>query len=306
MIEAVNASKVASNGGEEYIDVKKYIGVASIKVLALNPNNATLRSLGWTIPEDANEPNYIYKDADGKYSGTQLRFIAQIQDMEDKPVISLTFWVRPEIRYNSDKSKVVIIDKYGRTAYATQEEYNAGEIPQYSKGPANISKPYLPCHEGEEELVLFLMKLLNVTPLTRIDRLTGNWVDNANPGSLTIDDWKTLCKGDVSEVKGYLKMQPENCVKVILGVRVKQDNKSYQTFLNTRYIGNGAGPARDSGEYPSAVQAIGKFMDSHPNTASQYLFSAAPVKEWKLEATEVKDNSETFSPSVEKEEDLPF
>lgn len=289
MIENANVSKNPVNG--EFVDIQKYIGVASVNVLAVNPDNATLRKYGWTVAEDAQEPNYVTIKEDGKKL-TRVRFLAQIHDLEEKPVVAIDFWVSPEICINSEGSKCKILDSFGRTAWGTKDEVKAKKIPQYSSGPANISTPYKPCHRGEEELVNFLFKYLNITPLQMYDRVKKNWVPSKNPGRLTIDNWGSLCEGNVEEIRRYVNMQPDNRVKVILGVRSTDDNKTYQTFLNTLYIGNGAVPDRNTGEYTNARKAIDKFYEGRPD--SPYNFIAAPVKVYSESATQVSDNSGTM------------
>lgn len=292
MISNANESKSPSTG--EYVDIRKYIGVASINVLAVNPNNAKLRSYGWTIADDAQEPVYVTTASDGKKSA-RVRILGQIQDLDEKPVIALDFWIRPEVFITKDGNKAKIIDSYGRTAYGTKAEIKAKQIPQYTNSLANISPDYKLCHTGEEELVAFIMKYDNITPYQIFDRKAGKYVPNKNPGHLTIDNWDKLCNGDATEIKEYLGMQPNNRVKVILGVRTTDDNKTYQTFLPTTFIGNGAVPDRTTGEYTSARKAIDKYYENRQD--SPYSFSAFPVKEWKETATEVKE-----TPAVE---DMP-
>lgn len=285
MIENANASKNAASG-ENFSDIKKYIGVASINVLAINPNNTTLRMYGWQIPEDADEPKYVTTNNEGKKSA-RVRFLAQIQDLDDKPVVALDFWIRPEIQFNKDLTKCLIIDSFGRTAYGTKSEVQAHAIPQYANGPANISNDYKPAHVGQDALILFLMKYLNVTPLQMFSAKSNQWVATKNPGRLTIDYWDKLCNGDVSEIKSYIALQPDNRVKVVLGIRTTDDNKNYQTFLPSCFIGNGARVDITTGEYASARKAIDKFVEYR----SGYTFSAVPVKEWTETATEVVDQS---------------
>ena len=284
MISNTSASKTPST--LEYVDIKKYIGVASVHVLAVNPSNSRLRSYGWQIPEDAQEPKYVITDAEG-HKSARVRLVVQIQDFDDKPVIALDFWVRPDVMFNKDQTKCKIIDSYGRTAYGTKAEVQGKQIPQYSNGPANISKDYKPCHTGEEDIVLFLMKYLNVTPLQTYDRVKKTWIPTKDPGHVTIDNWKKLCDGDVSEIAAAIAMQPDNRVKVLLGVRTTEDNKTYQTFLSTCYIGNGSVPDRNTGEYAAARKAIDKWREGHPNATIE--FSAMPVKEWSVSATEVTE-----------------
>ena len=320
MITGNKDSKNSANG--EFIDIRKYIGVASISVLALNPNNAKLRSFGWQIPEGAEEPKYVTVGSDGRKSA-RLRMLVQIHDLDEKPVVALDFWLGPEVMFNSDKTKCKVIDSFGRTAWGTKAEVQGHKIPAFANGNyANISSDYKPCHTGEEELVAFLMKFLNVTPFQIFDRVKNAWVKSKDPGHVTIDNWANLCNGNVSEIASAIAMQPENRVKVVLGVRTTDENKSYQTFLSTSYIGNGAIPDRNTGEYTSARKAIDKYLDSLQQRAdrnSNYVmpnieFSATPVKAWNVSATEVTDNAETNdtpsfdSPEYTKQvdDDLPF
>jgi len=309
MISNTSKSKNAPSGAD-FSDIRKFIGVASINVLAVNPNNSKLRSYGWTIPEDADEPKYQTVDSEGRKSA-RLRLLAQINDLDEKPVVALDFWVRPDVMFNKDQTKCKVIDPYGRTAYGTKSEVQAHQIPQYANGPANISPNYKPCHNGEEEIVNFLIKYLNVTPLQIFDRVKQTWIPTKDPGTVTIDNWKRLCDGDTSEINAALALQPDNRVKVVLGIRTTDDNKSYQTFLSTAFIGNGAVPNRDTGEYASARKAIDRWAEGHPNTTID--FSALPVHEWNVTATEVKENPVNDLPDFNSSEytrtdveDLPF
>lgn len=319
MIENFNASKNASS--ENYVDVKKYIGVASVNVLAVNPTNALLRQYGWQIPEDADEPKYVTVNNDGKPSA-RVRFLVQIQDMDEKPVVAMDFWIRPDVYFNNDMTKCQIIDAYGRTAWASKTEVQKHEIPMLSTGSrANINSDYKPSHRGQAEIVAFLMKYLNVTPLQIFNKDKNEWVPTKNPGRLTIDNWGALCNGNVSEIKEYVSLQPDNRVKVIFGIRTTEDNKTYQSVLigdskSGAFIGNGVRLDITTGEYASARKAIEKARNWYDenNKEYPYTYSAAPVKEWKQTATEVEDNStvedmpDFGSPEYTSydESDLPF
>lgn len=314
MIENVNASKMPSTG--EFVTYPKYIGVASINVLAINPNNDKLRKFGWNLPDDAEEPSYLIekKDENGKITVTsKVRLLAQIQDLDEKPIVMLDFFCRPDILVNKDGTKCKIIDQYGRTAWATKDELKNHKIPVYSDGrEASISYPYKPCHKGEAELVTFLYKYLNITPLQSFDKVSNSWVLSKNPGKLTIDNWNSICSGDISEIAGYLALQPENRVKVILGITSTEDNKSYQAFMNDMYISNGARVDMQTGEYATARKYIDKYFAAFPNSSVSY--SATVVKEWKPVATTITEQVNVTTPlfdengnfTGEPTDDLPF
>ena len=292
MIENYNASV----NPDEIIDYKKFIGVGKVNILSVNPSNEILRSVGWNIPENADEPQYVKtKDVDGKtQTYARVRFLVQVQDMEEKPIVPMDFWVRPEVFINSEQTKCKIIDSFGRTAWGSKDEVKGHKIPQYKNGPANIASDYKVCHRGEEEIVRFLFKYLNITPLQVFSRAANDYVESKNPGKLTIDKWSSLCTGDVSEIKEYVKLQPENCVGVVFGIKTTDDNKTYQTFLNTYYLGNAA-KTDLNGEYPAARRAIDKYMEDGRH--SDEIYSAKPITEWTTTATQaISDNSEDASP----------
>ena len=320
MITNANVSKTASASYDDFAEIKNYVGVASVNIIAVNPNNATLREAGWSIPEDANEPEYLHRDENGKIDSARVRLLARIMDLEEKPVIPLDFWIRPDVKTNKDGTKCKIIDPYCRTAWATSDDVKTRSIPTYSTGnKADISPDYKLCHIGEEEFVAFLAKYFNITPYQRFVRATrgandGHWEKNDNPGMVTINDWKALCSGNVTEVEGDFK-NPEtknNCVKVILGVRQTENNKIRQVFItgglrDNAYLSNAMPVDKFTGEYNNATKGIQRFNESHPNTVAQYTFSAAPVKEWKLASSNVEDNSgEEANIFESKEDDLPF
>ena len=306
MIENYNESKTT-----EVVDYKKYLGVASVNVLCVNPDNAKLRMYGWNIPDNAEEPKYIVtKERDGKpVTSTRVRLLVQVQDLEDKPIIPLDFWISPEVVQNADGSKGKVIDNFGRTAWGTREEIKAHKIPQYKNGEASISSDYRMCHRGEEELVTFIFKYLNITPLQVYSRASNSYQDTKNPGKFAFDDWHRLCDGNMKELEGYLRLQPQNQVKVLLGLRTTEDNKVYQTFINYKYLGNSTSPDKNTGEYTAAKNIIAKYFEQHANSTDT--FSAEPVKEWSQTATEdIKDNSvglfDDNGNMVDDDFDLPF
>ena len=154
--------------------IKRYIGVASVYVLAVNPTKEDLEKLYERDIENAPvyvEEKEVGKD-DNKHMTTQCRidFIIKADPekylgADNQPlnfVNRISLFLRNEYRYNGDKTKVQVIDKYGRTAWVSIEDAKNHVIPQYSNGPANIDKDYRPAYYGEETLVKFLIAYLNI------------------------------------------------------------------------------------------------------------------------------------------------
>ena len=168
--------------------------MASVNIIAINPSNDKLRKYGWQIADGADEPKYTAViDRNGRRIETaRARFLVQIMDLEDKPVIPLDFWVHNEYELNKNGDKCKIIDSYVRTAWATKDDIKAKRVPQYSNGPAAISQQYTLCHIGEEAILKFIFKYLNITPFRVFDKVTNQFVPSKNPGRLTIDKWAEL------------------------------------------------------------------------------------------------------------------
>lgn len=282
MVENHNQSRTADEIGATF---KRYIGVATLKVMSINPDNKALRECGWTIADDADEPVYV-TDAvmpDGtSRRKMKVRFMCKIMDLKDQPIIPIDFRVGADVVIGSQSNKVKIIDLFGNTAWGTKEEVQTRAIPVYASGPATIEKPYRPCHRGEEELVAFLQKLLYINPYKVKDKKTGQWVKAANPGKLSIDNWGVLCNGDTTEIFKMHMLEPDNMLKVVLGVNKTDDNKIYQTFLNTRFYSAMMRP--NNGKY-DAVEA---YLEK--NTQDGYEFSADIVHEYVEEPSNVEPN----------------
>ena len=311
MIENFNSSNVS--GGVS--DIKKYIGVATISVLAVNPSNDKLRSFGWKVQEGAEEPHYSSMDDEGKPVG-RVRFLCQIHDLKEKPVVAIDFWCRSSYTIGKTSGKIRIIDSYGRTAWATKDEFKAHKIPQYTNGAANISEDYKPCHPGQDKLIAFLYKLMNITPLKMYDHDKKEYVATKSPGRITIDEWNAICTGDVKEIQSIINLRPNNQMKVVLGVKTNDENKTYQTFLDMcdgtskiSYFSPNIKLDENTGEYNVARKRIDEYFENFSN--GNVSFSATPVTEWKEVATTVEDNSsksmfDDEGNFVEDDGDLPF
>lgn len=310
MIEANNSS--VSN----FVDIKKYVGAARIHVLNVNPNNETLRNYGWSIPEGAPEQQYTFTDKEG-HPYSRVRFLVQILNLKDKPVIPLDFMVRPEITIGKTSGKYRIIDSFGRVAWASKDDVKAYRIPQYSNGPANIGNDYKPCHPGQDKMIAFLYKYLNVTPLQIFDKKSNAYIDSKNPGHIYIENWADICNGNVREIQAGLNQAPNNEVFVILGVQTTDENKTYQTFLDmcdgttkVPYFGPNTKLDEATGTYSIAQKRIDEYKKNFPD--STVTFSASPVSEWSATATEVKDNAPSMFDDngnyalADDNDDLPF
>lgn len=279
---------VGKHGETQEAQVRSlYVGVASLNAIAVNPSNEELRRMGVNVPDDAEEKSAVYVHDNGDGTSTARTRVSVWCGVKDKGfegrLVRLDFWVSPEPRMNAAKDKVQVIDRYGRTAWATQAEYEAGAVPQYANGPARLDKGYKVCHAGEEALVSFLREYLCVPQADRWDKAAGRFVPNPGAGVLTVDGWDALCGGDVSEVREMLALEPGNAVKAMLGVRTGEDNRTYQTFYGGAFWPNWMRPDRATGAYNGAQREV----DSMGDYDRACEWSAAPVHEWAPAPTQV-------------------
>ena len=228
----------------EPIVTPKYIGVAPVSILAVNPNKVTLEKLYNRTFEE--EPNYITEttDATGKeIPSVRINFVVKT-DSERTNGIDMTtnvsFFLQKSYQQGSQSGKYKIIDKYGRTAWATKEVIEAKQIPMYTNGPANIDKDYRPCYVGEEELTNFLKNYMNI-PNVQV-YLNGSWVNNpkVNPTDCEarLEHIEDYFRGNFKELSDIINYQPNNKVKVLFGIRTSNEGKLYQSVYTQMTLKN--------------------------------------------------------------------
>lgn len=248
---AIGKAKASAEAGSGF---KMYIGVGSFRVLGVNPTKEELSKFYGR--EMQNDPTYVSQktDKDGKpYTQTRISFMIQADPSDGKSAkdanaalkeplkTTINFFVDSRYRYNSDQSKVQVIDKYGRTAWVTIEQAKNKQIPVYSNGPAKLDKDYHPCHTGEEELVKFIINYLNITPIESYNKNTGTWVPAPHPEDCELDyHFADYLKGNVSELKEMCTLIPTNKLKILLGVRTDDEGKQFNTAYTRTTLRNGS------------------------------------------------------------------
>ena len=280
---AFGQGQVSSEGGS----VKRYIGVASVFVLGVNPLKEELEKFyGRTLD---NAPEYLGEAevGDTKVPQARLDFIVKADpekylDEHNQPlnfVSKVSLFIRRAYRYNKDNTKVQVIDKYGRTAWVTVEQAKAHEVPVYSNGPANIDKDYRPAYIGEEELIKFLIAYLNIPACQRY--VDGKWVmndaDKLSDSEASLEHIEDYFKGDFSELKTIIGYQPNNKVKVLFGVRNTDDNKQYQTAYTRMFLKNGVS------DYSKLDKDVKETQNSGALSTSE--FDCTELHEYVVEST---------------------
>ena len=100
---------------------------------------------------------------------------------------------------------------------------------------ANLVSDYRIAYQGEEDLVKFIIALLNIPRPDAWDAEKKVFVMKTDPKELAkseclLDNIKSYFEGNVSEVKKVLGFQPKNRLKLLVGVRTAQNGAQYQAI----------------------------------------------------------------------------
>lgn len=275
--------------------VKRYIGVAPVFVLAVNPNKAELERLYDT--ELDNAPEYIGESEIGqegnKYKVPQVRLDFIVQTDSEKCGIDMkskvSFFLKKEVRYNKDKTKIQVINKYGETTWLPVENVKNGTVPE------NLSwfeaADFRPAYIGEEELTGFIKAYLNI-PNKSYRKKNGEVVElkDKSEAEARLDQIENYFKGDFSELRNVISLQPKNKVKCMFGVKTTSDNKQYQAVYTQRFLKNNV---TDYSKLDEEMQDR-KINGAYPDTE----FSVCDLREYTVDSTD-------FSTSTAVKDDLP-
>lgn len=291
---AISKGKESTEGGM----FKRFIGVGSCYVKAINPTKEEMEKLYNTTLEKA--PEYVgeveNRETGAKIPNVRLNFVVQPDPEKygDVGLQSHTMFLRKEVRYNKDKTKVQVIDKYGRTAWVTIEQAKNHEIPMYSNGPANLDKDYRPAYVGEEDLTNFLINYLNIPSPMKFNRNDRTWymVDDPSESECRLDCIDKYFKGDFSELRDALNLQPNNKVKICFTVRTAEDGKQYQGTYVRMTLRNSVS---DYSKLDADIQEMRNSSTSSSVANTEY--RTCEFQEYKVEAS-------TFTP--DSSGDMPF
>ena len=218
-----------SNESKEAVGFKKYIGIGSSYVLAVNPSKAELDKI---YGSDVKEPEYVKDTDDGKEA--HITFIVKTNPDSCGGIEAINrvmFTLRATPAYNKDHTKVQVIDDYGNSSWASVDDAKAGNKLMSSTGKElKIASKYRMACNGEADLVAFLKTYLCVDDA--FNYVNGSWVlkDNASDYLFSLEHIKDYFNGDFSELRQAIALQPNNKIKLLYGVRTTDDGKQYQAI----------------------------------------------------------------------------
>ena len=239
---AISKGQVSTEGE----GFKRYIGVAPVNVIAVNPTKEELSKI--YNREIENEPVYV-KDVESNGKTVRQVRVDFIVKTADTCVDSVTgqhidFISRITFFINNDRrvsrtGKIQVIDNYGRTSWVTEEQLATHAIPLSSKGtPLRISNNYRPVYNGEEDLTNFIKTFLNIPNPERYVNETWLPIEDQTVAEVRLDRIPEYFNGNVSEIKEAINYQPNNKVKVLFGVKTGDDNKQFQAVYTQMVLRN--------------------------------------------------------------------
>lgn len=291
---AIGKTKESTEGS----DFKRYIGLGSSYVLAVNPNKAKLDELmGY---ESLSDPEYTGSDDNGHWA--RVTFIVRT-DPKVCDGIEITnrvsFTLRPTPAYNRDQTKVQVIDDYGNSSWAAVDDAKAGKKLLSSAGnPLKIADKYRMACVGEADLVAFLKAYLNVDDA--FNYANGTWSLKANAADCVfgLEHIKDYFAGDFSELQDALKLQPNNKVKLLYGIRTTDEGRQYQTIASRN------GFVLRNSASASAITHLEKdlFNAKQAGAYATTEFQVKPLYEYTVEPTNLDQPQQDPQPS----DDMPW
>jgi hypothetical protein len=222
---AIGETKESTEGGSTF---KRYVGYGASKILAYNPTKEKLDEImGY---ESSFDVKYTEEDEEGN-KVAHIHFIVETDpdtcngiDIKNKAMFTL----KKKPALSTSGETVQVIDDYGNYARMNYEDAKAHK-PLPSNYKIDQTGYRIAC-EGEVDLTVFLRKFLNL-PST-LDYANGAWTlkKDAWKGKFKLEHIADYFKGDFSEIKEALDYQPNNKVKLLYGVKVKDDGTQRQVI----------------------------------------------------------------------------
>ena len=223
----------------------------------------------------------------------------------EMPLVTMPLFVTNQKQFGAKSGKYQVVDKYGRFAWATEAEISAKEIPTYSNGKkADISNDYRIAFVGEEDLTAFIKAFLCIPSITKWDNDEKCMVPNSEVKPeececrLEVESFEKLFKGDFSEIKEILGFQPNNKVKVCLGVRTDANSgKLFQSVYTKKFMSNAS---TNYNSLDKMLQADASYAAEN-NKVLNTEYSAETVHEYSVTPTNF-----SAAPEDAPSDDMPF
>lgn len=286
----------AGKESTEGASIKFYTGVGPVFVKGVNPNKAELEKFYNRTLETA--PEYISETEVGpegnrkKVPQVRIDFLVNTDAEKCNGIdikTKISFFIAKEYQYNRDRTKVQVINDYGEFTWIPVENAKAGTVPETLKwfDPKGMRPAFI----GEEPLTGFIKAYLGIPNKSYRNSTTGEVVEikNLADAEAKLDKIPDYFKGDFSELRSLIALQPKNKVKCLFGVRSSDEGKQYQAVYTHMFLKNNVTKYEYLEKHVNDRKANGAYSTTE--------FIVGPLKEYTVEATD-------FSSSAN--DDLPF
>jgi hypothetical protein len=282
---------------------KRYIGYANSYVVAVNPSKAELEKIYGRELEK--EPEYVGEDEQGKY--VRIDFIVKTDPNEGanpkknipghgiEIINHAMITLRPTPATNQEGDQVTVFDRYGNYARMLKADADAHKKPVSVNGKdLRVDTDYKIACVGQDLLLHFLKTYLGMG--CGFDYKNGVWVkkDNAADDEFVLEKIKNYFTGDVSEIREAIAFQPNNKIKLLYGVKTKEDGKQQQVVCTKgeMVLSNAANA--------NALAKLEKdLVNAKQNGAFQNIdYRIQELQEWSVEPTNLEKPAQNS--------DLPF
>lgn len=215
--------------------ITRFVGVGNFKIHGVNLPKEKLSELyGKQVDKDLVTTKEI--EIDGvKYPAVNLNFTLSAEINGKTEYFTLRYSIIKN-RVMSQEGKTKVTDEYGRTAWVTDAEFANHSVPMYSNGPANITTAYRALYRGEELVTMMLKSYVGIPSVEKWEEIDGvrkvvGMIDNPAEAEARLAKIENYFNGDFSELSEILTYQPENTIKLALGVRKDDRNNLWQEFF---------------------------------------------------------------------------
>lgn len=202
-------------------------GLVPMMVLAVNPSKKELESIYGRDLEK--EPEYISADEAGVRK-LRVDFIMKtvINDKmgcKEEIITKVPFFLEDKPAYNSDETKVSMLNLYGESTWIPLENAKSGVMPD-NMSWFNTTK-MRPAYRGEIELVGFLKQYLGIPNRAFKDKV----IPDITKAEIQLEKIKSYFTGDIKEFVNVVNIRKTTNIVVLAGgVRTTDDNKQYQAW----------------------------------------------------------------------------
>lgn len=287
---------------DEVTEIKRYIGVGSFKIAGVCPTKAELETI-YGRPQEK-DPVYLSEveiEVEGgnkvKVPQARIDFLLKLDETKHvdpatgnpmKLTARKSYYITKAYRYNRERTKLQVIDEYGRTAWVTEDQLAAHEIPTYKNGPANISANYRAAFIGEENLTNFLKAFLGIGNVMRYIKEENKWVMKDDPSKYEarLENLEACFTGNFDEIKRAIALQANNNVKMLVGVKTA-DGKMYADLYDMAL-------SQATTDYSKLEEDLNnrKSNGAYPSTE----FVVCELREYNVKASDLSTPASTANP----------